>query len=686
MKFALLLTFELRGLNKTIDDIYKYIVDFYDADIFIVCQKQLDDDETRLNLFNRNTVVKKLYDKPNPNDYFEKSFPEEDDVNMVAWYKYQCLQIYINLNEMAKCIEPYKNDYDYFIHFRTDIKMLFPLPDKGIFATVPENIYSFDFSYSLGWGGQGLGNFIHKKYIIDYLTSCYDFIKYSDLTTPLFTRSINIYDYLPEYKKYNYENNSILTNRKISQEFLLLLSLKEKNITMVTISNPNFYYTAELLSSRTTTSEINYDNKYDVIYKYKEQLDEAYLNLKLWNNNFRWASYNENIFLLNPNKIIDILIHNFNNGKFIEETIVSILKQKTLFNYDIIIIDDCSNDNSIEVIKKYADLFPDKIKIFQNKIRLGEFDTMMKLLYKKQSKYFMILNGDECIIDNNFINNAIVFMESNKIYTLYGNNVIKYSDSCSNTTVFEKQNHPLILDSDNLSIIPYSSSIVYVNNMNSNNFIRNINAEDTVNYNLKTIYTFINLKQGIGFIDCEKISGVCRVNIANIEMTEFYKKCFGLKYSAYELDLIDKNEKKGHLNKIETLINIKTILSINEDSNNYEQHKIIYSILLYYLEANNNKKIDKESFLFYNIDNYDYEYKYIFIRIIKLFSYLNKKLYYVCDTESYNKCHCYNENIINLQTNIIDIPEETLIILPYNCTMLFSTIKNTNIFYIGEFK
>ena len=43
MKYAVLIMYELRGVKITIEKLYKYIIDFYDADIFIVCQKQYDD-------------------------------------------------------------------------------------------------------------------------------------------------------------------------------------------------------------------------------------------------------------------------------------------------------------------------------------------------------------------------------------------------------------------------------------------------------------------------------------------------------------------------------------------------------------------------------------------------------------------------------------------------------------------
>lgn len=53
------------------------------------------------------------------------------------------------------------------------------------------------------------------------------------------------------------------------------------------------------------------------------------------------------------NKILfSVLIANYNNGKYLEDAINSIMRQ-TYQNWEIIIVDDCSTDNSSELYKKY---------------------------------------------------------------------------------------------------------------------------------------------------------------------------------------------------------------------------------------------------------------------------------------------------------------------------------------------
>ena len=55
---------------------------------------------------------------------------------------------------------------------------------------------------------------------------------------------------------------------------------------------------------------------------------------------------------MEPSPLFSILIANYNNGIYLEDAINSIMKQ-TYQNWEIIIVDDCSTDNSLELYKKY---------------------------------------------------------------------------------------------------------------------------------------------------------------------------------------------------------------------------------------------------------------------------------------------------------------------------------------------
>jgi len=273
MKYAVIIMFELRAIKKTIDKIYKYIIDYYNADVFIICQKQFDDDNERVKLFNRNVKFVKLYDKPDINEYFGIN----SNLNMAPidgnWKIPSTCQIYINYNEASKIIKDYFNDYDYFITVRVDSDILTEFPPNDLIEKIPHAVYGFSPKYCW-WGGLGTALLIHKQYIMDYLTSYYDI-----LTNNKFIENI------------------INTNEDFNQEKLLNLALKIKNINIEKIMNINLYYTAETLNDYTTWAKIYMHPLYNVVCKYPEQCEEAFDTLDKWNNGKRWTYEDNCIFL-----------------------------------------------------------------------------------------------------------------------------------------------------------------------------------------------------------------------------------------------------------------------------------------------------------------------------------------------------------------------------------------------------
>lgn len=67
-------------------------------------------------------------------------------------------------------------------------------------------------------------------------------------------------------------------------------------------------------------------------------------------------------------ELISIIMTSYNYARFLPEAIESILNQ-TYTNWELLIIDDASKDNSIEIIKKYQQK-DSRIKLIENKRNL----------------------------------------------------------------------------------------------------------------------------------------------------------------------------------------------------------------------------------------------------------------------------------------------------------------------------
>lgn len=91
--------------------------------------------------------------------------------------------------------------------------------------------------------------------------------------------------------------------------------------------------------------------------------------------------------------MISIITASYNYEQYITETIQSVLNQ-TYTDWEMIIVDDCSTDNSIEVINSFKD---DRIKLFKNEKNLGLKETLLHGLQKASGEWIVFLESDDLI-------------------------------------------------------------------------------------------------------------------------------------------------------------------------------------------------------------------------------------------------------------------------------------------------
>ena len=93
---------------------------------------------------------------------------------------------------------------------------------------------------------------------------------------------------------------------------------------------------------------------------------------------------------------ISIIVPNYNNEQWIEKSLKSIRNQ-TYKNYEIIFIDDCSTDNSVEIAKKYAD----KVITLKQKRLNGGARNEGYLHISNDTDYIYYLDSDDWLATEN---------------------------------------------------------------------------------------------------------------------------------------------------------------------------------------------------------------------------------------------------------------------------------------------
>lgn len=93
---------------------------------------------------------------------------------------------------------------------------------------------------------------------------------------------------------------------------------------------------------------------------------------------------------LNP--LISIIMPSFNHGSYIASSIESILNQ-TFSDFELLIWDDASTDNSVDIINKYSD---PRIKLYIGSENLGASNIVNQMIFDHaQTEYICIANSDD---------------------------------------------------------------------------------------------------------------------------------------------------------------------------------------------------------------------------------------------------------------------------------------------------
>ncbi|MCR3757810.1 glycosyltransferase [Clostridium felsineum] len=123
---------------------------------------------------------------------------------------------------------------------------------------------------------------------------------------------------------------------------------------------------------------------------------------------------------MNKEPLVTVITPSFNQGKYIEETIKSVLNQ-TYGNIEYIVMDGGSTDNTVEVLKKYEG----RIKFFSEKDK-GQTDAINKGFKMAKGEIVGWINSDD-ILESEAIKLSVEeFVKNDKLAITYGN--IMYID------------------------------------------------------------------------------------------------------------------------------------------------------------------------------------------------------------------------------------------------------------------
>ena len=109
--------------------------------------------------------------------------------------------------------------------------------------------------------------------------------------------------------------------------------------------------------------------------------------------------------------LVSIITPSYNSVQFVSETIKSVLGQ-TYQDWELLIVDDCSKDNSVVTLQMFADI-DKRIKVFSLKQNVGAAAARNVALDNAQGQYIAFLDSDD-VWENTKLEKQLTFMKENQ--------------------------------------------------------------------------------------------------------------------------------------------------------------------------------------------------------------------------------------------------------------------------------
>ena len=188
---------------------------------------------------------------------------------------------------------------------------------------------------------------------------------------------------------FKYKNNFAFLSKYIEDnkgakaiEELKESIIKKNNEEFKTIENIKEYKGIKIFEEQ----DINY---------YKQYIDDCY-NLKVYNR--------KNI--KNETPFVSICLAVYNMEKYIESTLLSILNQ-SFQDFEIIVVNDFSNDNTLKVLEKFKS--NDKIKIINHSKNLGVYASRVDGVRNSKGKFVITMDPDDMFLNPGLLYNLYIY-------------------------------------------------------------------------------------------------------------------------------------------------------------------------------------------------------------------------------------------------------------------------------------
>lgn len=121
---------------------------------------------------------------------------------------------------------------------------------------------------------------------------------------------------------------------------------------------------------------------------------------------------------------LTVLVIAYNHVDNIEKCLESILSQKTDFTFSIHVLDDASNDGTSDIVRQYAESYPNKIKSFIQENNLGVVENVFSGIKRVNTQYYATVESDDYWLDKTKLQQQVDLLDTNPDCSFCGHNTI----------------------------------------------------------------------------------------------------------------------------------------------------------------------------------------------------------------------------------------------------------------------
>lgn len=267
---------------------------------------------------------------------------------------------------------------------------------------------------------------------------------------------------------------------------------------------------------------------------------------------------------MNKQALVSVVMITYGHENYIKQAIESILMQECNFDFEVIVSNDNSPDQTDFIIKRIISEHPksDKIKYYFQEKNLGMMPNFIYALNQAKSKYIALCDGDDYWTDPLKLKKQVGFLENNSDYSVsVGKFQIYYEKSkryIQNKEIFNFNQSSLTLKNYIAFNFSHTSTFLYRNNFKLPTWLTEIHSGD------QSIFILATNSSKIKYFN-DSFS-VYRINNESISFKVNAKK--SQKNTLIFLNLIDDLTQKKYSLLINSRKKLNTVYYYLESSNN----------------------------------------------------------------------------------------------------------------------